>query len=158
MAQRKFGSVLLLGLIAICGALHAEPNKTITIKVYDGKTGHPVMPTGYQVRINHETLTHGDWVKPNEDGTGELSIPADVSVLALHVAYDSSMEIYVNCDAEKNSFGDVWYSVPQIMTKGIVTANGCGKTKANEKYKTTAGPGELIIFVRERNWKERASD
>ena len=158
MAQKHIGSLLLLWLVALCGALHAEPAKTITIKVYDGKTGHPVKPTGYQVRVNHETLVHGDWVKPNEDGTADLSIPADASVVALHFAYDSSMEIYVNCDAEKNAFGDVWYSVPQIAAKGIVAANGCGKAKGNEKYKTTAGPGELILFVRERNWKERAAD
>ena len=158
MAQAKIGSLLLICVIAVCGALRAEPAKTITVKIYDGKTGHPVQPTGYQVRINHETLIHGDWVKPNEDGSAELTVPDDASVLALHVAYDSSMEIYVNCDAEKNAFGDVWYSIPQIISKGLVTANSCGKAKANDKYKTTAGPGELILFVRERNWKERATD
>ena len=158
MFSRKIGSFLLLWLVALCACVYAEPAKTITIKVYDGKTGRPIAPTGYQVRINHEVLMHGDWVKSNEDGSAELTIPADASVFALHVAYDNSMEIYINCDAEKNAFGDVWYSIPQIMTKGLVTANSCGKAKANEKYKTTAGPGELILFVRERNWKERATD
>lgn len=158
MARRKIGSLLLLCIAALCGTLYAQTANTITIKVYDGKTGHPVQPTGYQVRINHDRMMHGDWVKPNEDGTAELTVPADASAISLHMAYQDSMEIYVNCDAEKNAFGDIWYSVPQIMNKGLVTANGCGKTKANEKYKTTAGPGELILFVRERNWKERATD
>ena len=158
MVRNRTGLLLLMGSIAFCGALFAEPAKTITIKLYDGKSGRPVVPTGYQVRIDHNTEKHGDWVKQHEDGTAALTIPADTAVVALHFAYDGSMEVYVNCDADKNAFGDVWYSVPQIMSKGMVTSNLCGKSKANEKYKTTAGPGELILFVRERNWKERAQD
>jgi hypothetical protein len=155
MVRKRTGLLLLMGLIAFCGTLFAEPIKSITIKVYDGKSGRQVMPTGYQVRVDHGSDMHGDWVKQHEDGTAELTIPADTAVVALHLAYDNSMEVYINCDAEKNSFGDVWYSVPQIMSKGMVTSNLCGKAKANEKYKTTATPGELILFVRERNWKER---
>lgn len=158
MVRSTRGLLLLVSLIAVCGSLCAESARTISLKVYDGKTGHPVVPTGYQVYVDHQSMMHGDWVKQNDDGTAELTIPADASSVALHLAYDDSMEIYVNCDADRNAFGDVWYSVPQIMTKGLVSANSCGKAKVNEKYKTTAGPGELILFVRERNWKERAQD
>ena len=155
MVRKRTWLLLLAGIMAFRGALFAEPAKTITIKVYDGKSGHPVVPTAYQVRVDHNGEMHADWVKQHEDGTAELTIPADTAVVALHFAYDSSMELYINCDAEKNSFGDVWYSVPQIMTKGVVTSNLCGKAKANEKYKTTAAPGELILFVRQRNWREQ---
>jgi hypothetical protein len=155
MVRKRTGLLLLAGFIALCGGLFAEPVKTITIKIYDGKSGRPVMPTGYQVRVDHNTEMHGDWVKQHEDGTAELTVPADAAVVALHFAYEMSMEIYINCDADKNAFGDVWYSVPQIMAKGLVTSNLCGKTKPNEKYKTTAAPGELILFVRERNWRDR---
>ena len=158
MARRTLGALVLAGLMGLCGTLHAEPGKTIVLRVFDGKTGHPIVPTGYQVRVDHLTMIHPDWVKQNDDGTAELTIPADAGVVALHLAYDNSMEIYINCDAERNAFGDVWYPVSQIMTKGLVAANGCGKSKVNEKYKTTAAPGELIIFVREKNWKERAQD
>lgn len=159
MARRTIGCLLLVWLVALCGVLRAaEPVKTITIKVYDGKTGHPLVPTGYQVYVDHLSMMHGDWVKQGDDGTAALTIPADTSVIALHLAYASSMEIYIKCDAEKNAFGDVWYSVPQVMTKGMVTANLCGKSKDNEKYKTTAAPGELILFVREKNWKEQVKD
>lgn len=155
---RRVGLLVLVGLVAFCGTLFAEPTHTITIKVFDGKTGHPVKPTSYAVRVDHDQTLHAEFVKENEDGTAVLTIPADTAVVALHVAYDDSMELYVNCDADKSTFGDVWYSVPQILNKGLVTSNLCGKSKANEKYKTTAAPGELILFVRERNWKERAQD
>jgi len=156
MARKTPGLLLLAGLISLSGSLHAETAKTITVRIFDGKSGRPVMPTGYQVRVDHLTMLHPDWVKQNDDGTAELTIPADASVVALQLAYDASMEMYVNCAADKNSFGDVWYPVSVIMSKGFVAPNGCGKSKVNEKYKTTAVPGELILFVREKNWRERA--
>lgn len=158
MLRRTVGSMLLMALFGLCGALRAEPTKTIILKVYDGKSGKPIVPTGYQVRVDHLTMLHPDWVKQNDDGTEELTIPADTSVIAFHLAYDNSMEIYLNCDAEKNTFGDVWYNVSEIMKKGFVAANGCAKAKANAKYKTTAAPGELIMFVREKNILERATN
>ena len=158
MARRAIGSLLLIVMVGFCGVLQAQSGKTIALRVFDGKTGRPLVPTGYQVRVDHQNTLHPDWVKQNDDGTAQLTIPADAGVVALHLAYDNSMEIYINCDAEKNSFGDVWYPVAQIMSKGYVAANGCGKGKVNEKYKTTAAPGELILFVREKNWKERAKD
>lgn len=158
MARRTIGSLLLAGVIAFCGVAQAESAKTIVLKIFDGKTGRPLVPTGYQVRVDHQEMLHPDWVKPKDDGTAVLTVPEDAGVVALRLAYDNSMEIYVKCDAEKNAFGDVWYPVSQIMTKGLVGANGCGKAKVNEKYKTTAAPGELILFVREKNWKERAQD
>ena len=136
----------------------ADLTKTIIVKVFDGKSGKPVVPTGFQVRVDHQTMLHPDWVKANEDGTAELSIPADTHEIALHLAYNNSMDIYVNCDKAKNSFGDVWYLVPEIMAKGLVMQNGCGKSKANEKFKTTAAPGELILFVREKNMMEQIKD
>jgi hypothetical protein len=158
MARRTIGLLLLGGIVALSSALQAEPTKTIILKVFDGKSGHPIVPTGYQVRVDHEIMLHPDWVKQNDDGTAELTIPADTHEVTLHLAYDNSMEIYVNCDKEKNAFGDVWYLVPEIMSKGFVSENGCGKAKVNEKYKTTAAPGELILFVREKNMIERSKD
>ena len=158
MARRTIGSLLFVWLIALSSTLSAQDTKTITLKVFDGKTGHPIMATGYQVRADHLKAVHNDWVKQNDDGSADLTIPSDVHEISIHLAYDNSMEIYVNCDAQKNTFGDVWYLVPQIMSEGMVMANGCGHAKVNEKYKTTALPGELIMFVREKNWFERGKD
>ncbi|MGC2617175.1 MAG: hypothetical protein WA354_24285 [Terracidiphilus sp.] len=159
MARRTIGTLLLLCLTMLGVVVRAEdPTKDITIRVFDGKTLKPLVPTGFQVRVDHQTMLHPDWVKANEDGTAELTIPADTHEIALHLAYNDSMELYVGCDKEKNAFGDVWYLVPPIMSKGMVTANGCAKPKVNEKFKTTAIPGELILFVREKNMMEQLKD
>jgi hypothetical protein len=157
MARRTI-LFLLFALIALSSALQAESSKAITLKIFDGKTGKTVVPTGFQVRADHQQAFHNDWVKPNEDGTAVLTVPEGTHEIALHLAYDDSLEIYVACDADKNAFGDIWYLVPQVLDKGFVGANACAKPKTNVKYKTTAAPGELILFVRERNFKERSSD
>src|SRR5262249_30846563 len=112
MVRRTIVFLFAIWAIALCGAMNAESTKTITLKVYDGKSGHPVMPSGYQVRVDHQTTFHNDWVKANEDGTAELTVPDGTHEIALHLAYNDSMDVYVNCDADKNSFGDVWYLVP----------------------------------------------
>ena len=159
MARRTIGILLLMWLVMLGAVLRAqELTKTINIKVFDGKTGKPLVPTGFQVRVDHLTMLHPDWVKANEDGTAELTIPANAHDIALHLAYNNSMDLYVSCDKAKNTFGDVWYVVPQIMAKGTVTENGCAKAKVNEKFKTTAVPGELILFVREKNMIEQMKD
>ena len=113
------------------------------------------MPTGFQVRVDHQTMLHPDWVKQNEDGTAELTIPADTHELALHLAYNNSMEIYVQLRRGQKRFRRCLVSRAGDLSKGFVAANGCVKPKENEKFKTTAVPGELILFVREKNLMER---
>jgi hypothetical protein len=158
MARKTTALFLFVCAIVLCGAMEAESSQTIVLKIFDGKTRKALEPTGYQVRVDHQQMLHPDWVKQNEDGTATLTVPEGTHEIALHLAYQDSMELYISCDADKNAFGDVWYLVPQIMSKGFVAANGCAKPKVNEKYKTTAAPGELILFVREKNWKERAEE
>ena len=87
MPGRTGNAMLLLALMtAFCASLHAQDlhtsdPKSITVRVLDGRTGHTVSPTGFQVRIDHLKAVHGDWVKQNEDGSGELIVPSDTSMI-----------------------------------------------------------------------------
>jgi hypothetical protein len=101
------------------------------------------------VRINHEETVHANWVVQNEDGTGTLTLPLDASILTIQGTYDSSMEVYLNCDAgAKTETSDHWYTVSDILATGVVAPNGCGKQKAAAK------PGEFVFYVRRQNWRE----
>ena len=97
-------------------------------------------------------------MRQNEDGTTELTLPRQASVLLVHVTYDSSTETYVNCDAVKRyqTPGPHWYSVSDIATKGLVTLNGCINQSREDKLKATANPGELVIYVR-KDWMREAT-
>lgn len=148
-------------MAAVCGYVQAQDTKKITIRILDSKTGHPIQPTGYLIRVDHQTIIHADWVKQNEDATGVLSIPADASVVSIHTSYDNSMEIYINCnvDKQKDVPGEIWYSVPDVLTSGIVTPDNCIKAKNVAKIKMPdPKPGEIVLFVRPKNWREQEMD
>lgn len=157
--QTNRGFLLLLVLMfAACGFLRAQATSTITIRILDSKTGKPIAPTGYMVRGDHQMSLHLEWVKVNEDGTGELTLPADTSVVSIHDSYDQATEVYVNCDGEqqKDRIGDIWYSVSEIMEKGIVTPNGCARPKELAKIKAPdPKPGEIVFFVRQKKGTEK---
>ena len=65
--------------------------------------------------------------------------------------YDNSMELYVNCDKAKECLWRSLVSGRRDLAKGIVDSQWLRKAKVNEKFKTTAEPGELVLFVREKS-------
>ena len=151
---------LLFCLAAFCGPLCAQTEKTITIRMLDSKTGILIATSDFLVRINHQETVHADWVRKKEDGTGKLTLPPEAAVLTIQGTYESSMQIYVNCDSatEKVNPIDRWYAVSEILTSGVVAPNGCGKPRDAAKLKPVAHPGEFVFFVRKQNWREQAQD
>jgi hypothetical protein len=124
--------------------------------VLDGKTGQPVVPSNLVVRIDHLDAVHNDWLQLNDDGTGKVSAPAGASFLSIQATYDSSTEIYVNCDAgmEKNTGTLHWYSIADILKSGVAMPNECYKAKYAEATRVTPKPGQFVLFVRKTNWRE----
>jgi hypothetical protein len=141
-------------MTAFYGPLRAQTVKPITIKMLDGRTGKLVATTGFMVRVNHEETVHANWVAQNEDGTGKLTLPPEAAVFTIQGTYDSSMEVYVNCDSASGKANaiDHWYTVSDILTVGVVAPNGCGRPKAAAK------PGEFVFYVRRQNWREQMKE
>jgi len=161
MARRTYcGILLLIWIAAFCGSLQAQSGNAITLRLLDGKTGKLVTATGILVRANHQKIDHGEWTKVNEDGTVALSVPQDASVILVHATYQNSTVYYINCDGPKemSTPAELWYSVSDIMTNGLVAGNGCVKPKDADKLKVVAKPGEFVLFVRQMNWRERSQD
>jgi hypothetical protein len=139
-----------------CGSLLAQTGKTITLRMLDGKTGKLIATSDFLVRIDHQKTVHADWVTMNDDGTGKLTLPKGASLLSIQASYDSSTSLYVNCDSNKefkeSSQGTVlldrWYSLPDILAKGIVAPNDCIGKKVPDKLQIFAKPGEFVFFVR----------
>jgi hypothetical protein len=143
-------------MAAVCGTLltpteRAQTGKTITIRILEGKTARPIAVSNFLVRINHQKTLHGDWVRLNENGSGKLTVPGDADVVSIHATYDSSMQMYVNCDSmqEKRNPQEQWYAVSTILASGVVAPNGCSRMTE------TAQPGEFVFFVRKQSWREQ---
>jgi hypothetical protein len=152
--------MLLVLAVPFCSSQQLEVTKTITIRLLNSKTERPIATTGFLIRVNRLSTVHADLAKQNDDLTGTLTLPADAKEISIHASYDDAMSIYINCDVElEKAPGDLWYSVSEILNKGIVTPNGCANTKALAKFKLRdPRPGEIILFVRPLNWKEKAKD
>lgn len=148
---------LLVSFVAapFCTTLRAQSPRTITILMLDGKTGKPVIPDNYMIRLDHLNALHNQSLRVNDDGSGALNVPGSASFLSVQGTYRGSMEIYVNCDAgmEKDTSTLHWYPIADIMSAGVVAPNECYKGKyANPSI--TAKPGQFVFFVREANWRE----
>jgi len=147
----------LFSMACFCGGMIAQTEKTMTIRVLDGKTGKPLLASGYLVRVDHEQTVHADWVVQNEDGTGRLTVPGGASLLSIQANYDQSTQTYINCDVITGGAIPVnrWYSISEILASGVVARNGCVKSKDAAKIKPAAKPGEFIFLVRRMYTREQ---
>ena len=136
---------IALWMTTICGATHAQEDRTLKIRMVDSKTGRTITASEFQVWKNHSLGT--TWVKPNKDGIGEISLPPESSVMAVR-AQDAGSWFYMNCDDVKGP--DVrWYPVSQILATGIAAPNHFNNRKA------VAKPGEVVFFVRQATFWEK---
>ncbi len=157
MLRLLFCSILLL--LASYPAV-AQGEKTITLRVLDGRTGDAVTPDNVQVRFkNHETV-QADWVKHKDDGSAEIAIPEGATAVSLKATYDNSTSYYVNCDVarQKDTTVDSWYPIADILSGGLKIPNECIKPKDADKVNVEVKPGELVLFVRKKNWREGTQD
>ena len=156
--RRPRGRLLVLAACAgmACLAQLGQAQVKITVRVLDGKTGEKIEPNNLEARINRQQSYHIEWVKLNDDGTVQLTLPDDATALSVRATYENSLEYYVNCDMarQKDTSAETWYPVKDILADGLAIPNDCVRSKDADKVKVDAKPGELVLFVRKRNWKE----
>lgn len=159
-------AALVLFLFSLCiavpvtGAPQKQSAKTITILMLDGKTGKPVIPNNYMVRVDHLDALQNEALKINDDGSGKVTVPAGATFLSVQGTYHQSLDIYINCDAglEKNTSTLHWYSIADIMNSGVAAPDECYKGKYTDNFGITPKPGEFIFFVREISWRDRNAE
>jgi hypothetical protein len=157
--ERPMGRLLVL---AACAGFIFVPQgwaqKKFTVKVLDGKTGEKISPNNIEARINRQSSNHVEWVKLNDDGTAELTLPDNATAVSVRATYGNSTEYYVNCDMakQKDPSAESWFPVGDIISDGLVIQNECVRAKDASKVKVDPKPGEFVLFVRKKNWKEQA--
>jgi hypothetical protein len=156
-----FACGLLACLAAFNRPLHAQAaqtGKTISIRMYDARTGRQLDPNNFVVRLDHQDEIHNESLHIDDEGTGRITVPASASFLSVQGTFDNSMEIYFNCDAGKEKIEAKlhWYSVSDILSTGVVAPNECFNGKY-ERPRIEAKPGEFLFYVRSRNWRDPGS-
>jgi hypothetical protein len=162
MTRLKISGIAAAFVLCACAALTGplraqteQAGKTITIRMYDARSGRQLTPSNFLVRLNHRDDLHNDTLHIDDDGTGQISVSADASFLSVQGTFDNSMEIYFNCDAgmEKDAAKLHWYSISDILTTGVIAPNECFKGKY-ERPRIAVKPGEFIFYVRAHNWRD----
>jgi len=155
-----FLAALLNSLASLSSPLHAQDAKTITVLVFDGKTGRPVIPDNYIVRVDHLNATHSEWLTIKDDGTATIAVPDKTSFLSVQTTYQRSMDFYVKCDAgmEKDTSTLHWYSIADILASGVSAQNECYKGKFAEVTHVAPKPGQFVFYVRPINARESLED
>lgn len=145
---------------ALTGPIRAQAAQTISVLLLDGKTGKPIIPSNFLVRIDHFDALHPEWLRINDDGLGTVTLPAGASFLSVQATYNNSMDIYVNCDAamQKDVHTLHWYATADILAKGVNAPNECYKSKYAESTHLDTKPGVFVFYVRKGSWNEVPAD
>lgn len=172
----SFAAEGLLALLpfALCGTtLHAQ---TIQIKLVNGKTGHPVAHACVGVSMGKDT-PFPVFIPTDKDGVARLSLTqkdseVDISynpklgcggtgVLKPVLKYRDTLAPYSAGDHPSCAFSEsvpnarwkeIDFPTKEVLLHGVVSANTCGKVTASPH------PGEVILFVRSRNFHEKVED
>jgi hypothetical protein len=130
---------------------------TITIRMYDARTGHQITPSNFLIRIDHQDEIRSEGLHIDDEGTGRITLPSGSTFLSVQGSFEESMAVYFNCDSgmEKEPKRH-WYAVSDILSTGVIAPNECFKGKY-ESPRFAPKPGELDFYVRLRNWRDADS-
>ncbi|MGO8720583.1 MAG: hypothetical protein ACLQMO_15420 [Acidobacteriaceae bacterium] len=157
--------LMLLLFTSICTSLYAQK---VMIKIVNGRNGREMAPTCVSVwsQQNHKDMIS---IPTDKDGIARLRLTDNDDEIDVHnrwkgcglfgvtnpiVKYKSTLHIYVGyalcLPPPDHSLLDITgISTRQLMQRGIVMPNTCGKATALPK------PGELVIFVKRFGWWRR---
>jgi hypothetical protein len=130
---------------------------TVTIRVFDARTAQAIMPNNLLVRFDHHDDIHSETLHIDDQGIGTVTVPAGSTFLSVQGTYNDGMEIFINCDSgmEKNLAAMHWYSIADVLSKGVIAPNECYKGKYERNPRVPLKPGEFDFFVRKTSVKDQ---
>ena len=144
MKLSRIAAVLLSLLVVCAGQQAGDGSGKIILRMLNGKTGKPIW------RHDVTNVWLGDakeFSLQRTDGKGEIVIdvrnvqPFEIRVLP---------STYADCRFKGDQMSGrlVRYSLAEIISKGVVGENLCGKTRVSPT------PGVLVVYVRPRSFIE----
>jgi len=141
-APFSVSSALFCFAILFCSSTLAQ---TIHLRILNGRNGHPISNDRVLVWVDtrkESTLFYPEQVSTfDSDGQGELYVGAAKTIQI------GSMD-YFDCRPYRKDAPRPAYSVAEILSSGVATANRCGRLRVE------ARPGEIVFFVRPFTWWE----
>lgn len=173
MGFRCAGFLAVFLVVSCVTALRAQ---TIQIKLVDGKTGRSVPDACVGVWMKKDTRMAVD-IPTDKNGVARLRLTqrdneVDISysvrlgcggngAINPVLRYDGSLTTnttgsHPSCAYPQSMPRARWkeldFSTKEVLQQGVVSANTCGHVTASPQ------PGEVILFVRSRNFREKIKD
>jgi hypothetical protein len=167
------GLLALLFFASYATALRAQ---TIQIKLVNGKTGRPVAGACVGAWMMKD-IRMSAFIPMDKDGVARLRLThkdneVDISynsklgcggtgAINPVLKYDDTLSTYSTGDHPSCAFSEsvpnarwkeIDFSTKEVLQHGVISANTCGKVTASPQ------PGEVILFVRPRNFQEKVHD
>jgi hypothetical protein len=138
-------SILAFSILLLAAVLCPAQQSKIVIRLLNGKNGHPIGDSTVNVWLGNE-ISASQMIPDAKDEIG-LDL-AGVEPRTLRVA--PNMRLDCRSTNGHSPPGDqIPYSLDEILSKGIVGENVCGKATASPT------PGGLILFFRPMTFYER---
>jgi hypothetical protein len=138
-------SVFALSIFLLATVLCSAQQSRIVIRMLNGKNGHPIGDASVNVWLGNEVSA----LQKIPDANDEIGLDlAGVEPRIIRVMPNMRMD----CRSSNGHSPDgekIPYSLDEILSKGIVGANVCGKATASPT------PGVLILFFRPMKFYER---
>jgi hypothetical protein len=171
-ASKGFWALLLFASCAT--ALRAQ---TIQIVLVNGKTGRPVAGACVGAWMKDASNKMSLYIPADKGGVARLRLTHKDNEVNISynsklgcggtgainpiLRYDDTLTTYTtghdpSCAFPESMPNARWkeidFSTKEVLQHGVVSANTCGKVTASPQ------PGEVILFVRPRNFRERVQD
>jgi len=152
--------------------------QTVTIKLVNGLNGRPVsgvcVGVGMSIKKNSRMFVY---IPADKNGVARLRLTqkdnevdssynsklgcGGTGAINPVLKYDDTLTTYTTGDNPSCAFPqsmpnarwkEIDFSTKEALQHGVISANTCGKVTASPQ------PGEVIIFVRPRNFREKVQD
>jgi len=141
----KLSILALSTLLLITAPCPAQQNKVI-VRMLDAKNGHPIRDASVNIWLG-EDVSASQMIP---DAKGEIDLDtAGVIPHTLRVEPNMLMDCR-SANGHSPPGEQIPYSLDEILSKGIVGANVCGKATASPT------PAVLVLFFRKMTFRERS--
>jgi hypothetical protein len=122
--------------------------RQIKIEVLNGRNGEPGKEAIVDVSFGGKVVPAPRQVVTAIDGSASLQVPDSAETIVI------SGQLNIDCrpNDHKNYTEEKTYRVQEILSRGVVAENTCGKAK------NLPMPGVLIFYVRPPHWWDKPHD
>src|SRR5271166_4606474 len=146
---------LALMIAMVLSMAHSASGPQVTVRVLDGRNGRPMKDQVIEVWNGERTDGVPRQVKTDDFGAAVLAFNPQKDSFVISFGYSPSGKWLADCrplpskNSTKSLTGSYVYHFSEVLQRGIVAENTCGKLIVEPE------PAEFVFFGRPAHWWEK---